>query len=200
MNTVLRHYELPTNDVPIDFDGYFVGSLDNGGKDRTRWAVIELYRWQPRDGGPLGYILYTIGHSLIYHCLDSECNKGVATTIAGIEEVTPEDFGDLEPCPECEPPDLQDLADDDQVEMEETWYKWVQCRTAEDLLLAGRKEARCKNCFHRPHGEHACATCRCDIYEEAPRPLSIPMQRLLAQVKGREPEIANAMREKKIRL
>lgn len=201
MNSALHHYELPTNDMPIEFDGWFIDSLDNGGKDRIRWAVLELYGWQPRDGGPLGYILYTIGHSLVYHSLDAECNKGVVTTVGNIGDVTPEPFGELEPCPDCEPPDLEDLTDDDQVEMEETWYKWAQCRNAEELLLALRKEARCRNCFHRPHEGHPCGTCRaCLQYEEAPRPLSIPGQRLLAQVKGREPEIARAMREKKTRL
>ena len=80
----------------------------------------------------------------------------------------------------------------------------MQCRSAGELLTAGRKEAKCRNCFHRPHGipgsGEKCRGCGCDDYAEAPRPLSIPMQRLLAQVKGKEPEIAMAMREKKTQL
>lgn len=200
-SSALHNYELPTNDIPIDFDGWFIDSLDNGGKDRIRWAVLELYRWQPKDGGPLGYILYTIGHSLVYHDQESECGKGVRTTVGSLAAVTDEDARDLEPCPDCSPPLLEDLGADDEIEMEETWYKWSQARNADELLLALRKEARCRNCFHRPHDGHLCGTCRsCTDYSEAPRPLSIPGQRLLAQVKSREPEIARALKEKKTRL
>jgi len=199
----ISHYELPTNDAPIDFDGYLAGRLDNGGGERLRWAVLELYQWQPRDGGPMGYILYTIGHSLVYHALDSECGRGVVTTVGDIGEVTPEDYALLEPCPECDPPDLDDMNKSDQVEMEETWYKWSQCRDAEELLLALRKEPKCRNCLHRPHDGRRCTAmlaCGCEHYDEAPRPVSSPGTRLLAQVKGSLPDVMAAMREKKIRL
>jgi hypothetical protein len=201
----LQHIELPTLDAPLDFYGWLVGTLDNGGGDRLRWAVLELYRWQPRDGGPMGYILYTIGHSVVYHVLDSECGRGVATTVGALydiapDRVTPEDYAVLEPCPDCEPEELDDLDAGDQVEMEKVWYKWQQCADADELLLALRKEARCKNCFHRPHVLHHCPTCRCEVYEEAPRPISSPGVRLLAQVKGQLPDVAEAMSGKKIRL
>ena len=199
----LQHFELPTLDIPIDFDGWLVGRLDNGGGDRLRWAVLELYRWQPRDGGSLGYILYTIGHSVVYHTLDSGCGRGVVTEVGSIEDVTPEPYDELTACPDCEPPDLDEMELAEQVEMEKVWYKWQKCADAEELLLALRKEARCQHCFHRPHQERRCsqlAACHCEKYEEAPRPISSPGVRLLAQVKGQLPDVMEAMSGKKIRL
>lgn len=199
----LQHFELPTLDIPIDFDGWLVGRLDNGGGDRLRWAVLELYRWQPLDGGPLGYILYTIGHSLVYHALDSGCGRGVVTAVGNIGEATPEPYAELEPCPDCAPGELDDMDAADQVEMERIWYKWTGCADAEELLLALRKEPKCKNCFHRPHDGRRCvqlAGCRCEKFEEALRPVSSPGVRLLAQVKGQLPDVMEAMQNKKIRL
>lgn len=198
-----QNFVLPTRDRPIDFDGWLVDELDNGGGDRLRWAVLQLYRWQPRDGGALGYILYTIGHSVVYHDLDSPCGKGVVTTVAGIENATPEPYEHLEACPECRPAELDDLDPEEQVEMEEVWYKWVQCRTDEELLLALRKEARCKKCFHRPHPEHRCSqlsSCSCEDYEEAPRPISSPGSRLLHLVRPKLPNLIDTMNEQKVRL
>lgn len=212
MSDALQHFELPTNDVPIDFDGWFVDSLDNGGGDRLRWAVLELYGWQPRDGGASGYILYTIGHSVVYHDEGSECGRGVLIPVGAVSEVTDEDLDILVPCPECDPPEMRDLQDDDLVEMEKTWYKWTQCQgtaqttAADELLLALRKEPKCRTCFHRPHEARRCTailSCRCEQYREAPRPISAPGMRLLAQVKGRLPDVAQAMQamnQKKIEL
>lgn len=200
MESSTQEFVLPTNDIPIDFLGRLVGELDNGGGDRPRWAVLQLYRWQPRDGGPLGYVLYTIGHSVVYHEPDSACGKGVAVKVGSIETITSEPFEDLMACPECSPEDLADLDDDDKVEMERTWYKWVKCATDDELLLALRKEARCRKCFHRPHAGYHCATCRCEEYEEAPRPISSPGARLLALVRPQLPSLIEAMNEKKVRL
>lgn len=199
MDPPLQHFELPTRDLPIDFDGWLVDELDNGGGSRPRWAVLQLYRWQPRDGGPLGYILYTIGHSVVYHEPDSACGRGVITTVGNILDVTPESYEDLMPCPDCRPQDLADLDDDDEVEMEQIWYKWQKCATDDELLLALRKEPRC-TCFHRPHAGHHCTQCECETYEEAPRPISSPGARLLALVRPQLPSLIKAMNEKKVRL
>lgn len=205
----LQNFVLPTLDVPIDFDGWLAGRLDNGGGDRLRWAVLELYRWQPADGGPLGYILYTIGHSLVYHTLDSGCGKGVITAVRDIRDVTPEPYDELTACPDCLPYDLDDYDGGDQVEMERVWYKHAECRAtakttaAEELLLALRKEPKCKNCFHRPHEGRRCvqmSACQCAEFEEASRPVSSPGVRLLAQVKGQLPDVMEAMQGKKTRL
>ena len=68
-------FELPTNDAPISFEGWFIGSLDNGGGERLRWAELHLYRWLPEAGGEAGFILYTIGHTLVYHFFNGECGE-----------------------------------------------------------------------------------------------------------------------------
>ena len=196
--------ELLTNDAPVVFDGYFIDDLDNGGGDRPRWAVLYLYRWLQKDTGNLGYILYTVGHSLIYHFLNGECGKGEAHPVSEFpalhEDGRIEDPRDLEPCEKCRPADWMIVPEDQQFEVEVVWYKWSACRTAEELLLAGRKEARCRNCLCRPHRSE-CTVCGCSEYAEAPRSLSIPMQRLLAKAgPARDADIARAMREQKIRL
>jgi hypothetical protein len=194
-------YELPTNDSPLEFDGFFMDDLDNGGGDRPRWAVLYLYRWLPQDTGKLGYILYTIGHSLIYHTNNGTCGKGEAHAAkefeALYEEGRIEDPEDLEPCEKCQPADwFADL--NAEFEVEVVWYKYALCRDADELLLAGRKEATCKNCWCKPH-RGKCATCSCEEYVEAPRSLSIPMQRLMAKIRT-DPDIAAAVRKNKIRV
>lgn len=199
-------FVLPTNDSPITFDGHFKADLDNGGGDRPRWAVLYLYDWLQQDG-KLGYILYTIGHSLIYHVNNGECGKGETHFAREFEALHAEGRiehpEDLEPCERCRPDDwFADL--DAEFEVEVTWYKWAACENADKLLLAGRKEATCKNCrlgcssLSKPH-RSKCTGCSCEEYEEAFRPLSIPMQRLLAKVRG-DPDIAAAIRKNKIRL
>lgn len=195
-------YELPTNDSPLVFDGYFMDDLDNGGGDRPRWAVLYLYRWLQQDTGNLGYILYTIGHSLIYHANNGECGKGEAHAAREFENLHAEgrieDPEELEPCEKCQPADwFADL--DAEFEVEVTWYKYALCRDADELLLAGRKEAQCRNCWCKPHKGKRCAACACEEYQEAPRPLSIPMQRLLAKVRT-DADIAAAIRKNKIRV
>ena len=195
--------ELPTNDVPISFDGYFMDDLDNGG-DRSRWAVLCLYRWLPQDADQPGYILYTIGHSVIYHVSNGECGKGEAHAVSEFPDLYAadriEDPRDLDPCEKCQPDDWRYVPPGTQFEVEVTWYKWTACRNASELLLAGRKEARCRNCLCKPH-RGKCSACSCDDYEEAPRPLSVPMQRLLAKPGIRaDADITAALREKKIRL
>ena len=200
----LASFELPTNDAPISFEGWFIDSLDNGGTDRLRWAELHLYKWLPKDSDQLGFILYTIGHSLVYHVFNGECGKGEAYPVADFwtlyDQGTIEDPGDLEPCDKCHPPDWHGAPQDRKYEIEVTWYKWTACRDAGELLLAGRKEARCRNCLCRPHESRQCVTCTCEEYSESPRPLSIPMQRLLAKVRGLDADIMKAMREKKVRL
>ena len=197
-------FELPTNDAPISFEGWFIGSLDNGGGERLRWAELHLYRWLPEAGGEAGFILYTIGHTLVYHYFNGECGKGEAYPVSDFPEQYAlgriEDPDELEPCDKCRPDDWRTAPPEQEFEVEVTWYKWTACKNAEELLLAGRKEARCRNCLCRPHENRTCSTCTCTDYAESPRPLSIPMQRLLAKVRGTDPDIARAMREKKIRL
>lgn len=200
VNDPMDHFVLPTDDLPIKFDGWLVGELDNGGGDRLRWAVLQLYRWYPVDGGDPGYILYTIGHSVIYHAPNSPCGRGVVTEVGSIEDITPEAYEDLEPCPECRPADLDDYAPSDLVEMEKVKYKHAECRSDEELLMALRREPRCGNCLDRPHEGRRCATCGCEDYAEAPRPISSPGNRLLAQVKHKLPSLAAVMKQKTVRL
>jgi hypothetical protein len=201
----ITHFELPTRDAPILFDGWFIDSYDNGGGDRIRWADLHLYRWLPKDSDQLGYIIYTIGHSLVYHQFNGECGRGEAHAVSEFgelyEEGSIDDPEDLEPCDRCHPGDWRDAPDNQEFEVEVTWYKWTTCKDPDEVLLAGRKAARCRNCLCGPH-EKRCYTCSCTEYAEAPRPLTIPMQRLLARVRAQnsDPDLARAMREQRIRL
>ena len=201
-----ENFELPTNDVPIVFDGYFISDLDNNDGDRLRWAVLSLYRWYQKDTGNLGYILYTTGHSVVYHELGGRCGYGEPHSVSEFPALHAagriENPADLEPCETCRPIDPDDwslVPPDQEFEVEITWYKWSACRDVEELLLAGRREARCRNCLCRPHRDQ-CRVCNCANYVEGPRPLSGPMQRLLGKAKYRDADISYAMRAKKIEL
>jgi hypothetical protein len=97
----MRHHELPVGEETLEFWGRFVDDVDTDSGDRARWAELRLYKiidtnpdhddsWPHDDGfrGTFGeeiWLLYTVGHSVVYHDLFG-CNKGVAMKIADFEE------------------------------------------------------------------------------------------------------------------
>ena len=206
----MTRHELPATEEVLHFWGYLIDRVDNDSGDRLRWAELRLYKildsnenhdaeltygeWQlafpdedPDDYGMYGqelWLLYTIGHSLVVHELDTTCrHHGVRSTPAEFRRHN-EDYEDLEPCTVCHP-DMTDSS----FELETTWYSWTRCQTPEKVLLSLRKEASCKHCTHKPHRDRGC-WCKCPEYAEGPRPLSVPGERLLRQASGLDPEIA----------
>ena len=213
---------LPVEEGTIELQyGKFIDSVDNDRGERPRWAEIRLYKYVDADPGhdeslpeddedyamfgKQRYLIYTIGHTVIYHEHGSECNKGVpvragdfpllGTDRAPVRSEHPED---LDPCEVCEPGDWRAASEDTLFELEVTWYKFFKCKTGDDVLMALRKDPKCRHCWHKPHESRTC-WCRCDMYEEGPRPLSVPGRRLVEQVRRKDPEIARAA-AKKMRL
>lgn len=192
----MKHYELPAGEETLDFYGRLLYALDNDRGDRPRWAELRLYKIlrtsdEEEDATPGEmWLLYTIGHTLVYHSYNSECNKGIAVTAREIPERA-EDADNLEPCVICNPSDWTEADPDDLYELEVTWYTYTPCVTAEKVLDALRREPRCKNCTHKPHETYIC-WCKCKEYAEGPRTLSVPGRRLIEQVKHLDRDIAQA--------
>lgn len=192
----MKHHELPAGEETLDFYGRLICSVDNDRGDRPRWAELRLYKVmfeEGENGGTEGWLVYTVGHTLVYHAYNSECNKGIAVRACDFPERA-EDADALEGCIECRPGDW--TADPQKLyELEVTWYSYTPCPTADKVLDALRRDARCKHCAHKPHETYQC-WCRCERYEEAPRYLSVPGRRLIEQARHLDKDIARAAARK----
>jgi hypothetical protein len=184
----MKHYELPTEEGTLDFTGRLIHAVDNDRGDRPRWAELRLYKILSEDDGEI-WLLYTIGHTMVYHREGSECNRGIAVAAADFPDRA-EDPEGLEPCVRCSPPDWHG-APDKVFDLEVTWYTYTPCATAEKVIEALRKPPSCSHCQHKPHETYAC-WCRCEDYQEGPRPLSAPGKRLIEQVRLLDSDIAKA--------
>ena len=212
----MKYYELPTGDYPLEFWGIFVNEEDTDNGERNRWAHLQLYRiidsnpahddsLSPDDEnrgmyGKEMYLLYTIGHTLVYHDEDAACRGGVRVRVADFPRKTADfpltdEDPDLEPCETCNPADYRLASPGDYFKLEVTWYSYTPCQTADKLIQSLYREPRCDkvNCRHKPHENHRCRFCGCTAYREAPRTLSTPGRNLLEGARDSEPEIARAM-------
>ena len=186
----MRHYELPAGEETLDFWGKLLATVDNDRGDRPRWAELRLYKILDTAEAQEIWLIYTIGHTLVYHQENSSCNRGIPLPAADFR-TRAEDPENMESCEACQPLSWQDASPDASFELEVTWYSYTPCRSADKVLDALRREPRCKNCRHKPHEGYRCQ-CECRDYAEAPRPLSVPGARLIEQVKSADPEIARA--------
>lgn len=199
----MKYWELPAGEEGIEFWGRFIDEVDtdNGG---LRWAQLKLFKIldtnpehdskcpEEENRGMYGkelWFLYTIGHTLVVHGLDSSCNRGVRSKISGFPAVNT-DHADLEECPDCTP--AVDWDADGEYRIEITWYSDTTCQSADKVIRSLYRAPSCKNCRDRPHEGVRCRSCGCTDYAEAPRMLSIPGRRLIEQVKKVDPEIAKA--------
>lgn len=208
----MKYLELEAEEGILELYGKLITSVDNDRGDRPRWAEIFLYSYVdtnpehdetlPEDDENYGtygkklYLVYTMGHSVVYHRHDSPCNKGFplpAGEFLDLREedcaIRAEDPDDLEPCERCRPPRWNKTDPETILDLEVTWYRFYKCRDGDDVLDALRKDPRCKNCTHKAH-EYKWCWCSCDDYVEGPRPLSIPGRRLVEKARHLDPEIA----------
>lgn len=120
--------------------------------DLIRWTEITLWRYRPVDpSAPDGearyldehrYLFQVVAKTLVYHAahtradgsLGSRCGKGLATTADKLTgyNVEPGDY-DAQPCPDCHPPLIDDLAADTVVFMEKDWPRFEQCADAAEV-------------------------------------------------------------------
>jgi hypothetical protein len=197
----MRHYRLPAGEETLDFTGRLIDKTDTDSGDRLRWAELQLYKildTNPEHDGNcpdeenrnmLGkelWLLYTIGHTLVYHAADG-CKKGVRMPARDFPSRA-ENVNELEPCEECNPGDWQ--GSEEEFRLEITWYSYTPCQSAERVIESLYREPRCSSCRHKPH-EGYCR-CGCERYREAPRSLSNPGRQLIEQVRQVDPEIARA--------
>lgn len=192
-----KHFELPAGENTLDFWGRLIYAIDNDRGDRPRWAELRLYKILSSEDNEEMWLLYTIGHTMVYHRLNSECNKGIAVAAGDFRERA-EDAEGLEPCEYCRPADWETADPGQKFELEITWYSYTPCRTPQEVLDGLRREPRCKHCNHKPHAGYRCRECRCSNYEEGPRPLSVPGRRLIEHVKHLDPDI-RAVVDKRVR-
>ena len=214
----MKLYELPTGDYPLVFWGRFLEEEDTDDGKRKRWAHLMLFgiidtnpahdsSLPPEDEnyqmyGKTMYLLYTIGHTLVYHDEDAACRGGVRMRVSEFSRKTADfphgdDDPDLEPCEECSPGDYHSAAPGDFFRLEITWYSDTPCQSADKLIRSLYRDPRCSNCRHKPHEGRRCYQCTCPQYKEAPRSLSGPGRNLLEKVRDQEPEIAKAMGTKR---
>jgi hypothetical protein len=217
----MKFYELPTGDYPLEFWGRFIHEEDTyevtSSRESRRWAHLLLFAAvdtnpahnldlppEDEDYGMYGkelYLLYTIGHSLVYHDQDSACRGGARVKVAdfakkNVDVPFSEDDPDLEPCEVCEPADYHLAPPDEIYKLEITWYSYTPCQSADKLIRSLYRDPRCERCRHKPHEQRRCY-CKCATYKEAPRTLSTPGRNLLEGARDQEPEIARAMGMKK---
>jgi|SRR5882724_3071261 len=213
----MKYLELPTGDNPLVFWGKFLHEVDTDDGNRNRWAHLQLYKiidtdpshddslpGEDENRGMYGkqmYLLYTIGHTLVYHDKDSSCRGGVKMRVSEFARKSADfprsgDDSDLEPCEKCSPPDYRQASPDDLFRLEITWYSYTPCQSASKLIVSLYRDPRCAVCRHKPHG-HKCWTCGCATYREAPRMLSVPGRELLEGVRDTSPDIAAAMGAKR---
>lgn len=186
MNTI----SIETMDGTLEFHGKLLGVVDNERRGRPRWAEIELYKYVDTDESHISanpelntygkqlYLLHTMGHSVVYHAVDGDCNKGILVPV--------EDFGnraefpgDLEPCEDCNPDPWYDATPGTMFELEVLRHLIYKCRTAEDVMVRLRRPPR-------RIGTR-------DVHFTAePAVLSSPGQRLVELVKYKDDDIRRA--------
>lgn len=94
-----------------------------------RWVEISLYELDGDDG----WVTVRAGMSNIYHRPGTSCRTASGLTPglpAGIEDLP----DDAMPCPLCEPPFPQDLADDERVRYEFPRLTVDAARTPQDVV------------------------------------------------------------------
>lgn len=140
---------LQTEEGPRSFLGYAIVDLSlnpaevvdppahlNWGP-RYRWTDMALYRVVD----PLvdaEYAVHIVGRSVLYHRLHSSCRKGVVSLVVDLASEPRYEL--LRPCREkdCYPSvpwdHIEDLADDDQVAVEQERYTLHKCTNAADVI------------------------------------------------------------------
>lgn len=204
----MRYHELPAEDETLEFWGKLLASEDTDTGDSLRWAELQLYRIvdtnpehdsrlpaSDENRGMYGkqmWLLYTIGHSLVYHATGTSCRGGKQVP-AGEFRTRAEDPFELVPCPDCSPDDWDAVGEDTLFRLEMPWYTYIPCQTPKKVVESLYRKPRCQNCRDEPHKGGSCRRCGCDSYREAPRVLSVPGRALLEKVAQVDPEIERAM-------
>lgn len=196
----MSYHELPADQEVLEFWGKFIDKTDTDDGENDRWA--ELQYWfildtneshddslpeGDEDRGMFGKqlrLVYTIGHSLVWHRYPQGCNKGVKILGKEFPASTSEDPASLVPCEKCSPDEWEEFPEA-EFRLEKPWYSYTACRTPAEAITA---LSRCMHCRDKPH-EGRCYRCGCTRYEGV---LTTPGRTLVEQVSKIDPELAKA--------
>jgi hypothetical protein len=197
----MDYHELPADSEKLEFWGRFIDKTDTDDGENDRWA--ELQYWfildtdpshdgsLPEDDPDRGMfgkqlrLVYTIGHSLVWHRYPGGCNKGVKVLGREFPASTTEDPDSLMPCERCHPGDWEE-SPDTEFRLEKPWYSYSACRTPQEAITA---LSRCANCRDKPHEGVRCYRCGCTRYTGV---LTTPGRTLVTQLAKVDPELAQA--------
>lgn len=222
---------------PTEIQGKLLGNIDNDRRGRPRWAELELYRYIDTNSAHISdrpelstyahelYLLHTMGHSVVYHRLECDSNRGVEAAAAEFAEIA-EFPDDLEPCaneyvkgrliPGCYPPPMSydgasgsyRLADGSEVpgtarfRVEVIRHVTYKCRDADAVLerLSRPSKTTCDVCNGgRQVAGEQCWRCEGSGFIAGPPALTAPGARLIETVKWKDPDIRQAA-ERTVRL
>jgi hypothetical protein len=211
----MKLIQIPTMDGVIELNGRLLGVVDNERRGRPRWAEIELYDYIDTDRSHVApepsvddheviatygqrlYLLHTMGHSVVYHRHDGDCNKGVAIPVEDFPERA-EFPRDLEACEDCRPLDWQKMPEGTIYDLEVLRHLIYKCRTPEAVLERLRRPSKvtCDRCngsgSYPPFTRQVCDECRGRGWVSGPPALSAPGSRLIEMVKFKDPAIRQA--------
>lgn len=209
---------------PTEICGKLLGNVDNDRLSRPRWAELELFRYIDTNPGhdTYGhelYLLHTMGHSLVYHRLDCDSNRGIEAPAGKFPEIA-EFPDDLEPCadeyvkgrqvPGCYPPDWRKVPPATKLRVEVIRHVTIKCRNADAVIerLSRPSKTTCDICNGSRKiasvvgQEMVTAQCwKCDGQGWMPGPpaLTAPGGRLIETVKYEDDAIREAA-GRKVRL
>lgn len=106
--------------------GYFLSETSNRSPYKQHWTELRLYRTEDNR-----YVLSVLGCSVVYHEPHSDCNSGVTTKIADLDD---DRYDELVPCQRCNPDDLDDIPEERSVDVEQVRPTVHVCATAADLI------------------------------------------------------------------
>lgn len=147
--------------------------------------------------GKVIYLLHTMGHSVVYHRHDGDCNRGIAVPVDEFEDRAefPED---LEPCEDCSPIDWRDVPAETIYDLEVLRHLIYPCKNPEAVLERLRRPSKvtCPQC----HGDRSypqstravCQKCHGRGYVSGAQQLSAPGMRLVEMVKWKDDAIRQA--------
>jgi hypothetical protein len=121
---------------PVTFIGSALVDLSWDTSENLRWTNMVLYTYE--GDGPYEYILHVVGRSLVYHKLGG-CRKGVRTKVGAIAQDEAR-WQELVQCRFCNPKDLEDLDNEDEVLEEKNRPSIYYCQTPEEVIEALRNK------------------------------------------------------------
>jgi hypothetical protein len=144
------------------------------------------------------FLLHTLGHSVVYHSTDGDCNRGIKVPVEefAARAEFPED--ELEPCTRCYPPLLGDVEPGTRLELEILRHTVTKCRDADAVVERLKRPSKetCWQCHGKrvfpPYTRQLCGECSGRGYINGDPVLSAPGQRLLELVKNKDTDIARA--------